>query len=102
LGKIFVTPRHPISSNCAKKVNFVCAVEGDPKTLRVTSTDKSATTIHSFEYFQLPNEFDAVRNEGKEAILGGTLLKFEINKSEQKLWVIRLIFSDGFVLSGVE
>jgi len=101
-GKILIAPRRTILFDCEKRLNFICRVNGDSKTLRVTATNKDASVIHFFEYFDLPTEFDAQRNDRKEAFLGGSLFSFEINQNLKKDWIIRLNFSDGFLLSSVE
>lgn len=96
VGQDFLMPSRQILADCTGKVNYVCAVKADEKSLRVTATSKSAT-IHSFEYVKLTEKFDAGGNDGKEVFLGGKLAKLEIGTYKNNIKIVKLYFEDGFV-----
>lgn len=95
VGQDFLMPSRQILADCTGKVNYVCTVKADEKSLRVTATSKSAT-IHSFEYVKLSDKFDASGNDGKEVFLGGKLQKIEIGTYKDNIKIVKLYFEDGF------
>ena len=95
VGQDFLMPSREVLSDCTGKVNYVCTVKADEKSLRVTATSKSAT-IHSFEYVKLTEKFDTGGNDGKEVFLGGKLQKLEIGTYKDSVKIVKLYFEDGF------
>lgn len=96
VGQDFLMPSREVLSNCTGKVNYVCPVKAEEKSLRVTATSKSAT-IHSFEYVKLSEKFDTSGNDGKEVFLGGKLTKLEIGTYKDNVKIVKLYFGDGYV-----
>lgn len=95
VGQDFLMPSRQVLADCTGKVNYVCTVKADEKSLRVTATSKSAT-IHSFEYVKLSDKFDADGNDGKEVFLGGKLQKIEIGTYKDNIKIVKLYFENGF------
>lgn len=95
IGQDFLMPSRQVLADCTGKVNYVCTVKADEKSLRVTATSKSAT-IHSFEYVKLSEKFDTSGNDGKEVFLGGKLQKLEIGAYKNGIKIVKLYFEDGF------
>ena len=63
------------------------------RTWRVTATNKAFTTIHSFEYVQLPEKVDTAMNAQKDVVLDGKLTKIEFNPKKETTWIMRLYFT---------
>lgn len=95
IGQDFLMPSREVLADCTGKVNYVCAVKSDEKSLRVTATSKSAV-IHSFEYVKLPEKFDISANSGREIFLGGKLKNIEIGTYKNNIKVVKLYFEDGY------
>lgn len=91
-GSELVAPPRKFESDCAGKVNFVCPVRGDKKSLRVTATTKNADSILLFEYFLFEDELNHVSLEDKKLFLSGKLEKAEYNEDTAKPWIVRLFF----------
>lgn len=96
IGKEFLMPSRQILTDCTEKVNYICAVKNDVLSLRVTATNKTATSILFFEYLQLDAPFDFSANNEKKAFLGGKLLKIE-SDLKNNMRIIRLFFEEGNV-----
>ena len=97
IGKEFILPPRQFLSDCQQRVNYICPVKGNEKALRVTSTNKDATAIVSFDYVLFDTKVDLKEFATTQAFLGGTLKKVEFNDDLSKPWVMRLIFEKGFV-----
>lgn len=96
IGQDFLMPSREVLSDCTGKVNYICAVKADEKSLRVTATNKTASTINSFEYVKLPEKFDLATNNGKQVFLGGKLKKLEIGTYKNDTKIVKLYFEDGY------
>lgn len=95
IGKEFLMPSRQVLADCTEKVNYVCPVKNDVMSLRVTATNKTATSIIFFEYVQMDESFDFSVNNQKKAFLGGKLIKVESELKKNNIRVIRLFFEDG-------
>lgn len=96
IGQDFLMPSRQVLSDCTEKVNYICAVKADEKSLRVTATNKSATAIHSFEYIKLPEKFDVAANSGRDIFLGGKLKKLEVGTYKSGIKIVKLYFENGY------
>lgn len=97
INKEFVLPPRPFSTDCEKKLNVICQVKDTPNTLRTTATNREGSGIHSFDYVQFDAPVEIKEFDGKETFLGGILRKVEYNEDKSKPWILRLIFSNGFL-----
>lgn len=97
LGKEFFMPSREVSTDCAGKLNYVCASGEQKNVLRVTATGQAGTAIYSFEYVRLKESFSVKKNVGKGAVLGGVLKRIEFNPNKSNVWIMRLFFEDGSV-----
>lgn len=97
IGKEFVMPPRPVTTDCGKKLNVICQVKDTPTAFRTTATNREGDAIHSFDYVQFDGPLDLREFDGKEAFIGGILRKAEYNEDRSKPWVLRLIFNKGFL-----
>lgn len=97
IGKEFILPPRTFSSDCNKKLNYICRVKDKPNALRVTATNQEGNAIHSFDYIIFDQPPETTDWEGKEIFLGGILQKAEYNEDFSKPWVLRLFFNKGFI-----
>lgn len=95
IGQDFLMPSREIAADCTKKLNYICAVKDNEKALRVTAINEPATSILSFEYVLLNEQFDVTANNGKKAFLSGRLKKTEFNPEKSDEWIMRLFFENG-------
>src|SRR5205085_184392 len=96
-GKEVVLPYRPIGGDCRGDLNFICASEGSKDRLIVAATNKAGTTIHSFEYVQLKEKFDAASHEGEEASIGGVIDAIKLNPNKSKVLIMRIYITGGVV-----
>lgn len=96
IGKEFVLPPRTFSSDCNKKLNYICPVRNTPHALRITATNREGNAIHSFDYILFDQPLETAGWEGKEIFLGGILQKAEYNEDFSKPWILRLFFTKGF------
>ncbi len=97
IGKEIVQPPRPFLPECKAVLNYICAVRDSDKTLRVTATNQEGTMIHSFDYVLFDEKISWGEFVNKEIFLGGKLKRAEFNDDLSKLWVMRLIYENGFV-----
>jgi hypothetical protein len=97
IGKEFVMPPRPFTTDCEKKLNVICQVKDASDTFRTTATNQEGNAIHSFDYVVLGAPADLREFDGKEAFLGGILRKAEYNEDKSKPWLLRLFFNNGFI-----
>jgi hypothetical protein len=97
IGKEFVLPPRRLLNDCKEVLNYICAVKGNDRALRVTATNRAGTTIHSFDYVGFEEKILSGEFDERETFLGGKLKKAEFNQDMSKPWVMRLIFEKGFV-----
>lgn len=97
IGKEFVLTARPFSSDCEKKLNYICQVKETPKAFRVTATNQEGNAIHSFDYVVFDQAVNIKEFAEKATFLGGILQKAEYNEDRSKPWVIRLFFNKGFI-----
>jgi len=97
VGKEIVAPPRRFLPQCKAVLNYVCAVRENDKTLRVTATNREGTMIHSFDYVLFDEKISWGEFIDKEIFLGGKLKRAEFNQDLSKLWVMRLVFQNGFV-----
>ncbi len=95
-GKEFVLPPRRSLAECKEVLNYICAVKDNERTARITATNKEGTQIHSFDYVLFDKKIPFEQFAGKEIFLGGRLKRAEFNQDMSKLWVMRLIFENGF------
>lgn len=94
-GTELVAPARKFEANCAGKVNFVCPVRGDSRSLRVTATNKNGDSILLFEYFLFDDELNAASFKDKRLFLSGSLERAEYNEDTAKPWIVRLFFRNS-------
>jgi hypothetical protein len=97
VGQEFMLASRQLLADCNTKVNYICAAKDNDRVLRVTATNRSATTIHLFEYVVLSERFDLRANSEKLAFLGGNLKKIETTLYKPDMKIMRLIFDKGYV-----
>ncbi len=97
IGKEFVLPPRRLLNDCKEVLNYICAVTGNDRALRVTATNKMGTAIHSFDYVGFDEKILSGEFAERETFLGGKLKTVEFNQDMSKPWVMRLIFEKGFV-----
>jgi len=97
IGKEFVMPPRPFTTDCAKKLNVICEVKETPNSLRTTATNQEGNAIHSFDYVQFDAPINIKEFDGKEVFLGGILRRAEYNEDKTKPWALRLFFNKGFL-----
>ncbi len=97
LDKEFFMPSREVARDCEDKLNYVCRLKQQRNVLRVTATNQAGTVINSFEYVRLKEDFNILRNAGKEVILSGILNKIEFNPTKSDVWIMRLFFENGSV-----
>ena len=97
IGQEIIMPPRQFLAECNQKLNYICPVKDNDNALRVTATNKEGTAIHSFEVVLFDQKIDLKEFVGKEAFLGGTLAKVELNEAASDLWIMRLSFVKGFV-----
>lgn len=96
IGKEFVLPPRRSLTECREVLNYICPVSGDERAVRVTATNNAGTMIHSFDYVLFDGKISPAEFAGKEIFLGGKLKRAEFNQDLSKLWIMRLIFENGF------
>ena len=97
IGKEFVLPPRRLLNDCKEVLNYICAVTGNDRALRVTATNRVGTAIHSFDYVAFDEKILSGEFAERETFLGGKLKTVEFNQDMSKPWVMRLIFEKGFV-----
>ena len=98
VGEEFILPAMKIRGDCTDQLNFVCASKENPGVLRIAATNPTGTSIHLFDYIKMPGvKLDVIRHDNKDVILGGTLEKVEFNPNRTTVWIMRLIFKNGYV-----
>lgn len=97
IGKEFVLPPRRLLNDCKEVLNYICAVTGNERALRVTATNRAGTAIHSFDYVGFDEKILSGEFAERETFLGGKLKTVEFNQDMSKPWVMRLIFEKGFV-----
>ncbi len=97
IGKEFILPPRRLLNDCKEVLNYICAVKGNERALRVTATNKTGTAIHSFDYIGFDEKILSGEFAERETFLGGKLKTVEFNQDMAKPWVMRLIFVKGFV-----
>jgi len=102
IGKEFVLPPRRLLNDCKEVLNYICAVTGNERALRVTATNRAGTAIHSFDYVGFDEKILSGEFAERETFLGGKLKRVEFNQDMSKPWVMRLIFEKGFVSLVVE
>lgn len=102
IGKEFVLPPRRLLNDCKEVLNYICAVTGNDRALRVTATNKMGTAIHSFDYVGFDKKILSGEFAERETFLGGKLKTVEFNQDMSKPWVMRLIFEKGFVSLAVK
>jgi len=102
IGKEFVLPPRRLLNDCKEVLNYICAVTGNDRALRVTATNKMGTAIHSFDYVGFDEKILSGEFAERETFLGGKLKTVEFNQDMSKPWVMRLIFEKGFVSLAVK
>lgn len=95
IGKEFLMPSREISTDCVRKLNYICPVAGNDKALRVSAINKSATSIITFDYIIMIEKLDVAANSGKQLFLSGKLKKVELNPTQSTIWIMRLFFENG-------
>ncbi len=95
VGQELIMPAREYLEDCAAKLNYLCAVKGQPNALRAAATDNEARSIHSFDYirFEKPPKIDT---SVAKVWVGGMLERSEFNDDASKPWVMRLYFTKGF------
>ncbi len=97
-GEDFLLPVRKIRADCEGVLNYVCPSKENSDVLRIASTNSNGTSVHSFDYVKMKGaKLDTVRHGSKDVILGGTLEKAEFNPNKSNVWIMRLIFKDGYV-----
>lgn len=96
-GKEFVLPPHRFLPECKEVVNYICPIKNNERALRVTTTNREGTAIHSFDYVAFEDKISTDKFGDGEIFLGGKLKRAEFNQNISKPWVMRLIFEKGFV-----
>lgn len=98
IGEEFILPSRKIRADCTDLLNYVCASKDNPGIMRITATNSTGTSIHSFDYVKMSGvKLDVVRHSNKDVVLGGILEKVEFNPNKSNIWIMRLIFKDGYV-----
>lgn len=97
IGKDFIMPPRPFTTDCEKKLNVICQVKDTPNAFRTTATNQEGNAIHSFDYVMLDQPADIKEFNGKVTFLGGVLRRAEYNEDKTKPWVLRLFFNKGFL-----
>jgi len=97
IGKEFVMPPRPFTTNCQKKLNVVCQVKDTPNALRTTATNREGNAIHSFDYVQFDEPINLKEFDQKNAFVGGILRRAEYNEDPSKPWALRLFFNKGII-----
>lgn len=97
LNAEFFMPSRRIADDCQGRFNYICRAKQPENVLRVTTTDKSATAVFSFEYVSFNGDFSVAENVGRQAIISGILKKVEFNPQKSNLWIMRLFFENGSV-----
>lgn len=96
IGKEVLMPPRQFLADCRNYLNYICPVKDNANALRVTATNREATSIHSFEVVLFDDKIDLKEFVGKEMFLGGTLAKIEFNQDKSNLWIMRLFSVKGF------
>jgi hypothetical protein len=101
VGKQVMLPALSISGSCTKArpplFNTICGGD-DPTRVMITSTNKTATTIHAFVYIQLNEKFDPAKNENKLGSVIGKIDSIAPNPNKSRFLVMRIYISDAIVL----
>jgi len=93
IGQEFLMPGRKVLADCKNALNYICAMKQYYRTWRVTATNRDFTSIHAFEYIQLPEKVDTALYPDKEVVLGGKLMKIEFNPKQEISWIMRLYFT---------
>lgn len=102
IGKEFVLTARPFSTDCDKRLNYICQVKDQPNAFRITATNQEGNAIHSFDYILFDEPVNLDEFDERATFLGGTLQKAEYNEDSSKPWVIRLFFNKGFIRVNVK
>lgn len=95
-GREIIMPPREFIGECKQVLNYICTVKNSDNALRVAATNKTGTSIHSFDYVTFDKKIDLKEFAGKEVFLGGTLAKTEFNDKQSNVWIMRLFFENGF------
>lgn len=97
-GEDFLLPVRKIRADCEGILNYVCPSKENSDVFRIASTNSTGTSVHSFDYVKMKGvKLDAAKHTNKNVILGGTLEKAEFNPNQSNVWIMRLIFKNGYV-----
>ena len=94
-GKKIVLPFREISNACQTAFNIICGSTEEKKRAFITASNKTATTIHSFEYIELAQDFDFAKNSGKKGAVLGTVKAIVPNPNKSRAIVMRIYISDA-------
>src|SRR5439155_6066686 len=94
-GKKIVLPFREISNACQTAFNIICGSTEEKKRAFITASNKTATTIHSFEYIELAEDFDFAKNSGKKGAVLGTVKAIVPNPNKSRAIVMRIYISDA-------
>lgn len=98
VGKDIFLPYRLVKKQCKGGVdtNTICMGD-DPARLFITATNRTATTIHDFEYIQLKEKFDFDKNDGKIAAVIGHVDSIVPNPNKSMFLVLRIYMSNAYL-----
>lgn len=97
VGKKVVMPYRQIAPECQSSLNFICSSDEAKNKAFVTATNQNGTTIHSFEYIQLKEDFNFAKHAGEEAAIGGVVQSIVPNPNKSRAIVMRIYISDAYI-----
>ena len=97
-GKEIVLPGRFLKQKCQIPADFngACKSDGQHDVI-ITSANRAATTIHSFEYIKLKEKLDWAKNEGKVGAIIGTIESIVPNPNRSRLLVMRIFVIDAYI-----
>ncbi|MGH9948692.1 MAG: hypothetical protein ACRD6X_16065 [Pyrinomonadaceae bacterium] len=97
-GKKIIFPYREITAKCNGAFNFICGSNDSKNKAFTTASNKTATTIHSFEYIDLAEGFDFEKHEGEMAAIVGTVKEIVPNPNKSMAIVMRIYITDGRIV----
>lgn len=100
IGKEIAIPFREVTDNCPGALNFICATGSDKRSLLVAATNKTGTTILSFEYLKFKSDPQLSKYVGKMLAFLGTVTAIEPNSNRSNLIILR-IYADNVSIFSV-
>ena len=99
LGKRLLMPVHPTTTDTLKIAYNTNMLKENPSGIKGSSMTVNADgqTILTFEDFEFSNSILIKEYDKKNTTCGGKLFKVEINRYQDKIWIMRMLMIDATI-----